>query len=254
MRSVKLQAVLFSMAWVLQSIASAQQLPAGTVLPVMLETTLDARQSSVGKSIVAKVMQDVPLPDGGRIAKGERLTGRVLSAVPARAGAPSRLSITLDQLMVNGQSLTLTTHLRALASINEVFEAKMPTNAIDDYGTSESDWNTIQIGGAGVFRGSGQVVADGEVVGKSTDYGAVTAKLVAAPRRGCDGDGGREQALWLFSPWACGVYGYGDLKIMHAGRNSPTGEIEFESSRDVRIKSGSGLLLRVNGETPTKSD
>ena len=53
--------------------------------------------------------------------------------------------------------------------MNEVFEARMPTNAWDDYGTSPSDWNTVQVGGAGVYRGSGQLIAGGEVVGRATD-------------------------------------------------------------------------------------
>jgi len=124
----------------------------------------------------------------------------------------------------------------------------MPTNSWDDYGTSTSDWNTIQVGGAGVYRGNGQVVSGDQVVGKATDYGAVTAKLIAAPARGCHGGGEveeREQALWIFSPWACGVYGLGDLKIAHAGRTSPVGEIDLESSRNVRVSGGSGWLLRV---------
>ncbi len=77
--------------------------------------------------------------------------------------------------------IPIATHLRALASMNEVFEAKMPTNSWDDYGTSTSDWNTVQVGGAGVYRGNGQVVSGDQVVGRATDYGAVTAKLIAAP-------------------------------------------------------------------------
>jgi hypothetical protein len=128
-----------------------------------------------------------------------------------------------------------------------VFEAKLPTNAIDDYGTSVSDWNTIQIGGAGVFRGNGEVLQASTVVGHTTDYGAVTAKLMPAAQDCCHGDGQREQALWLFSPWACGAYGYPDLKIVHRGDMDPVGVIELESPGNLRIDGGSGWLLRTNG-------
>ncbi len=226
---------------------SAQEIPGGTVLPVMLRSTLDARHDKPGRAIAGRIMQDVPLPDGANIPRGTRITGRVVSANSATAGSPSRLTVKFDGIVVAGRELAITTHLRALASMNEVFEAKLPTNSIDDYGTSPSDWNTVQVGGAGVFRGSGEVVADGQVVGRTTDYGAVTAKLVAAPQAGCHADEeGRGQALWVFSPSACGLYGLSDLRIAHAGSTDPVGEIALQSSRDVHVSGGSGWLLRVD--------
>ncbi|MGB7555269.1 MAG: hypothetical protein WBM04_12915, partial [Candidatus Korobacteraceae bacterium] len=104
------------------------------------------------------------------------------------------------------------------------------------------------IGGDGVFRGDGTVVADGQVVGKSTIGGDTTAKLIASRDRGCGGataGDDREQALWLFSPSACGTYGFADLKIIHAGRRDPVGQIILESDKNVHVPGGSGLLLRV---------
>ena len=130
-------------------------------------------------------MQDVPLSDGAVLRKGARITVQVVNASPARPGSPSRLAVRVDRIIAGGQHISITAHLRALASANAVFEAKLPTNAIDDYGTSTSDWNTVQIGGAGVYRGSGIVVDGDRVIGKTTDYGAVTAKLIAAPRLEC---------------------------------------------------------------------
>ncbi len=235
-----------ALALLLTTLSSAQNIPAGTALPVMLNPTLDARHSQAGQKITGRIKQDVPLPDGTSIPRNSTIAGSVVGATPASANAPSRLAIKFDQLIVKGRQIPIAVHLRALASMNEVFEARMPTNAWDDYGTSPSDWNTVQVGGAGVYRGSGQLIAGGEVVGRATDYGAVTAKLVAAPGKGCDGAGEHEQALWIFSPWACGVYGIADLKITHDGRTQPAGVIEFESLRDVRIQGGSGWLLRVD--------
>ena len=241
--------VLAALFWLSTVAAVAQQIPAGTVLPMMLNSTLDAGKDKPGRQITGKLMQDVPLPDGASLPEGTRITGHVISATPAKAGSRSHLAIQFDQVVVKDRQVPITTHLRALASMNEVFEAKMPTNSWDDYGTSPSDWNTVQIGGAGVYRGSGQVVSGDQTVGRATDYGAVTAKLIAAPASGCRGDAdsnGHEQALWLFSPWACGVYGFSDLKIAHAGRTHPVGQIELESSRKVHVEGGSGWLLRVD--------
>ena len=98
-------------------------------------------------------MQDVLLPDGARIPKGAEVVGRIVAATPGQSGTAARVGVTFDRLRMGGREIAITTHLRALASMNEVFQAKLPTNSFADYGTSTSDWNTVQVGGAGVFRG-----------------------------------------------------------------------------------------------------
>lgn len=226
--------------------AIAQQVPPGTVLPIMLSSTLDARHDQPGKRVSGKLMQDVPLPDGQAIPRGAKVLGHIVSAQPASARAPSELALKFDQVEFKGKRIPITSHLRALASMYEVYEARMPTNAWDDYGTSPSDWNTVQIGGAGVYRGNGEVVSDGEVVGRATDYGATTARLIAAPNRGCAGAGEREQALWKFSPSACGAYGLPGVKIVRSDAAHDVGEIVLQSDRDIYIQGGSGWLLKVD--------
>ena len=230
------------------ALAFAQQIPAGTVLPVMLNSTLDTRHSKPGQKVTGKIMQDVPLPDGSKIPKGSTIQGAVVRADAPAAASPARLVLNFSAVRAGQREIPIAVHLRALASPGQVFEAKLPTNAIDDYGTSTSDWNTIQIGGAGVYRGSGEVVQGGALVGRTTDYGAVTAKLMVAPKAGCKSDSEREQALWLFSPWSCGVYGYSDLKIMRSGDGR--GVIELQSPGNIHIAGGSGWLLRTDGDRP----
>jgi hypothetical protein len=233
-----------SMLLLLAPALMAQDIPAGTVIPVMLRTTLDARKATVGQKIEARVMQDVPLPSQVRIRTGANLIGHVVAVIQPSATSASRIVISFDRLMADGIDIPVTTSLRSLASMMEVFEAQLPTNAIDDYGTSPADWVTLQIGGGAVFRGNGTVMTDGQVMGKSTIAGAVTAKLIASRDGGCGGND-REQALWLFSPSACGAYGFADLKIVHAGRRDPVGQIILESDKNVHVPGGSGLLLRV---------
>ncbi len=223
--------------------APGQEIPAGTVLPLMLNNTLNAAHDRPGKMIRGRIMQAVVLPDT-TIPEGALVTGHVVSSNAATATSQSRLTVTFDELAFKGRRIPITTHLRALASMNEVFDAKLPTNSWDDYGTSMSDWNTVQVGGAGVYRGNGQVVSYGQVVGRATDYGAVTAHLIAVPSSGCLGDD-HEQSLWVFSPSACGLYGFNELQIAHSGKTPPLGQIEFRSRRNVHVAGGSGWLLRV---------
>jgi hypothetical protein len=242
--------VLVASLLVVASALLAQEIPAGTVIPVMLQTTLDARKAKVGQKIEARVMQDVRLPSQTRIRAGSKLIGRVVEVVRPTGTSGSRIVLSFDRLMTNGTEVPITTSLRSLASMMAVFEAQLPTNAIDDYGTTESDWVTVQIGGDVVYRGGEIVMSpDSRVVGKSTGGGDVTANLLASPEGGCGGGAeagnDREQALWLFSPSACGAYGFEDLKIAHAGRRDPLGQIILESDKNVRLFGGSGLLLRV---------
>ena len=240
--------VLISALLLLTPALLAQEAPAGTVLPVMLQTTLNAKKARIGQRIQARVMQDVPLSPETRIRAGTKLVGHIVEVTRPSTTSGSRIVLTFDRLMIHGTSVPVTTSLRSLATMMDVFDAQLPTTAIDDRGTSPSDWVTTQIGGDAVYRGAGIVVSHGEVVGKSNDSGEVTAKLVASREGGCRGamvENDRAQALWLFSPSACGAYGFEDLKISHAGRNDPIGQIVLESDRNVNVSAGSGLLLRV---------
>src|SRR5664280_2713384 len=142
----------------------AQEIPAGTIIPVMLQTTLDARKASVGKKIEARVMQDVPLSSQMRIRAGSKLIGRVVEVTRPSATSGSRIVMSFDRLTMNGTEVPVTTSLRSLASMMDVFEAQMPTTAFDDRGTSESDWVTVQIGGDVVYRGAGMVLSYRQVV------------------------------------------------------------------------------------------
>ena len=230
------------------SLLVAQVIPAGTTLPTMLNSTLDARKDSPGRHISGRIMQDIPLPDGSRIPAGSRVEGQILQVSRPVAASGSQVVLKFDRLYMHGRSLPLLTDLRAIASMTEVYEAQLPTNALDDYGTSYSDWNTVQVGGDAVYRGNGEVLVRDEVVAEATLGGDVTGRLRAVPERGCRGaiDGNdREQALWVFSTSACGSYGFGDLKISHAGRTDPEGQIKLESAANVHVRGGSGLLLRV---------
>ena len=62
----------------------APAIPAGTALPVALNSTLDAKKDKPGEKIEARLMQDVPLPAGGKIKSGSQVIGHIVEVTQAR--------------------------------------------------------------------------------------------------------------------------------------------------------------------------
>jgi hypothetical protein len=228
------------------------KIPVGTILPVQLNSSLRSDQARVGEQISARLMQDLPLPGGLKIHAGAKVIGHIVSARPAVNAMMADLSLRFDTLAMGKRSVPLITNLRALATMMDVSEAQIPESG-PDRGTSENEWTTDQIGGEVVYRGG--VVAHGSnVVGNSVLGSGVLVHLSSRPGTKCRGDlagNDQMQALWVFSSDACGLYDLPNLNLSHAGRTDPVGQITLHSTKgNVKIRGGSGMLLRVIGTTP----
>jgi hypothetical protein len=226
----------------------AQELPAGTLLPIALRTGIDSAKAKAGQAISGMLGQDVILASGTRLNRGSVASGHIVEVIQATGGSAARVVLAFDRLQAQRHIVPLTVGLRALASANEVFEAELPTNVVDDYGSSVRDWNTRQVGGQGVYRGAGTLVSGPDVVGRASWVGEVYAVPRARPHSRCTADpidDSREQSLWVFSSDACGPYGFEQLTIQHAGRTAPVGEIVLTAPGRLKIRAGSGWLLTV---------
>lgn len=228
-------------------------LPPGTILPVKLDHGISSKHTQPGKKVSARIMQNVPLPGGGKIPGGAHVRGSVVAVTPGASGKPAELTLRFDELDVHGRRMAITTNLRAIASLSEVQEAEVPQYSIG-FGTSYNWAPTVQIGGD-IKYGFPGVVTDRETheVGKGV-YDGVLVHVRSNEERNCRGplDGeDRLQALWLFSSDACGVYGLDDTQIAHAGRSEPVGTIVLRALHgDVNLRGGTGMLLRVIGKNP----
>lgn len=233
----------------LESLLAAQSLPAGTALPVMLSSTLNSKDDKPGKKIEGKLMQEVLLPSGVKIKSGSHVTGHVVLA--GRAGPASSITLTFDVLQDQGRAIPLNVSLRALAGAANVFQAKTPIDAILSFESSYG-WTTKQVGGDVVFRGRGYIASPQGKVGRWNGTGA-WGKLTPAGDCLAADSNDQEQALWVFSTTACGIYGFEDLKPAHTGTTAPVGQITLESPKPIDIRGGSGWLLLVNsaGANPT---
>ncbi len=225
-------------------------IPAGTILPIRLSTSLSSRKSKPGQPITAHIMQDVPLGPGAKIPSGARVLGHVVSVWPAARGGNAKVSIVFDAIRLGHSTLPVITDLRALASPLEIDDAQLSIYG-GDRGTPQTAYTTVQVGGEVVYRGGGPVARGDTVVGQPVP-GGVLVNVRATEGEPCRGaiDGSLQpQALWLFSSDACGVFGYSQVAIAHAGRTNPVGHIVLSSTdaRNVHIRASSGMLLRVDG-------
>lgn len=227
-------------------------IPAGTILPLQLNSAVRSDKAKAFDEVSSRIMQDVPLPGGSKIHAGSKVIGHVVSAIPARNGNGAEIGLRFDTLVRGKQRWNITTNLRALATMMDVLAARIPESG-PDRGTSEYNWTTDQIGGEINYRGGVAIVHAAEIVGHSVPNG-VLVRASSRPGTKCRGevDGNDQpQALWVFSSDACGLYDFPDITLAHAGRTPPLGEIKLQSSKgNVKVRAGSGLLLRVNGIAP----
>jgi carbon monoxide dehydrogenase subunit G len=217
----------------------AQQIPPGTLLPAMLDNTLDSARSKPGQAITAKVMQDVPLADSGKIKRESKILGHVVAV------SADNVSVQFDQIDLDKHLVPVNLALRALASMQAVAAARQPVNADSGIGTTGWDANLIQVGGQVAFNGQRIVKSrTGQLVGRVIEPGAILGVPMANPERGCGGAGSNsDQAFWVFSTDACGVYGEKDLSI---GTGATLGQIVLKSPKKFTIRGGSGWLFQVN--------
>jgi hypothetical protein len=167
------------------------------------------------------------------------------------SGVGKKVTIQFDKVNVAGEWMPVVTNLRAIAGFMTVEAAQLPDEAPSE--GSPYNWlPTTQIGGDSVYGVRGPVMSaddTSKVIGKSVGDG-VLAQVSANEEAGCRGAIGSDdhlQALWVFSGDACGVYGIEHLKIVHAGRRDPRGNIVLASERrKLSLRNGDALLLRVD--------
>src|SRR5208283_1432878 len=105
-------------------------LPVGTALPVVLNSTLDAKKDKPGQKIEGRLMQDIPLSAGEKIKAGAHVIGHIVEV--RRAGGGYRMVVKFDQLQERGTTIPKLIEFHhhaiaaAIASSQSVYEAEVP--------------------------------------------------------------------------------------------------------------------------------
>jgi hypothetical protein len=138
-------------------------IPAGTLLPIEIETTASSASSKEGDPVLAVLTEDVPLA-GFKLDQGAEVRGHVRTAIPAkRVKGQARLVVAFDAVMENGEKLSIT------------------TEAIDNMAASTSGKDKKIIAGgaaAGLILGAIKDGAKGAVVGTVIGAAAGTGAVL----------------------------------------------------------------------------
>lgn len=232
----------------------SQALPQSTAIPVRFEHSVDAKTAKMGDAVTAKTMQVVVLPGGSTVTKGSVLVGHVVAAqafhfdpAPYAHQKPSVLSIHFDTLKAGDEVLPVNVSVRAIASTIDSRDATYP------HGLDETDHPGMMtmIGGIQYSPLEKQIRLDGgNVIGYNRKNG-VFARLIPSEYSGagatmrCDGTT-TEQSVAIFSPDACGVYGFGGA-YMPAGGQDGSGTFTLAlPGHTMKLYAGSTALLEVN--------
>jgi hypothetical protein len=225
----------------------AQVLPPSTAIPVRFERSIDTKNAKVGEPVTAKTMQVLVLPNGRNIAKGTVVIGHVVSVqtfqfdqTPYLHQKPSMLSIHFDKLQTGEEAIPVNLSVRAIANTIDSREATYP-HSLDE---TDRPGMMILIGGT-TFSPLDKMIKteDGDVIGYNRKNG-VFAKLIASGR--CGGTE-TEQSISIYSPDACGAYGFdGDYLAESGSDGSGTFTLALRG-HSVKLYGGTTALLQVNG-------
>lgn len=230
------------------AVRTASAIPAGTILPIQIQKTISVNEARSGETIEARIMQEVPLPDGEKLKARSVVKGSIVSSENDNEDPGVKVTLKFDQIADRQATLQVTTYLRAIASVRAVRAAQL-SHSGGDIGTPSGWADTVLIGGD-VRYGDGGVVRNKtkETVGKGV-LGGVLVHVRANPARGCDGaprGADSLQALWVFSSAACGVYDLDGVKIARFGRGTPIGEIALHFDKDsAKLEAGTTMLLCI---------
>jgi hypothetical protein len=231
--------------------ATPTEVPPGTAIPVRFVRSLDAKRARSGDRVIAKTLQIVLLPGGQRLPKGTLLVGHVVDTQPYHFDPEpyshqkaSSISIHFDQIVNGDLTLPVNLSVRALANTFESQWAPRP-----HYQDETDGAGTMILIGGDEFSPFDKTVRDdsGDVIAYNRKDG-LFARLLPSDdsalnaRLNCSSTG-TEQSVAIFSPNACGLYGFGRVSMPHAGRGSGTFTL-VSRGRSIKIYAGSTALLQ----------
>jgi hypothetical protein len=231
-----------------QTPAGSNSLQAGNVIYAELGKSVDAKKAKEGDEVVAKTSQAVVSQGKVVIPRGSKLIGHVTTAkAHTKEQAHSELGIAFDRAeLKDGSQIPLAASIQAIsapvsASPNAAETESMPGMGA---GGGTQGGGSPSYGGGGGMRsaGGGAMNTAGAATGTVGRTAGNTAGNVAGTATGAaDAAGsGRLNAA------SRGVVGLSGLNLSASATNSTQGSLITSDSKNVKLDSGTELVLKVN--------
>jgi hypothetical protein len=203
----------------------------GSVIPVQLTKTVDAKKVKTGEEVVATVTQDLKTQSGQVLMpKDTKVVGHVTEAQPrTKEEKESQLGITFDHAVLkDGGDMPLPTSIQAvIAPLNQ--------NPDNSGGGSAAPSPSAGGGGATTGRPSGGMGGAQQQAPSSNPAGAETSPSTPS------GNNSRPP----ITANTQGVVGLSNYKLSTSGDVTQGSVVSSEKS-NVKLESGTLMLLRVN--------
>ena len=214
---------------------NALKIASGSVIPVQVSKTIDAKKAKAGDEVVATVTRDMTTSRGDVVVpKNTKVIGHITEAQPRnKEQKQSELGIAFDRAIVNGDQMQLPMSIQAVVapppSNPGTGGAEGPApNASAPMGTSSnSPMGGSRQGGTGGTSPSAQAQ-------QNYPQGGIPSESEPSANRP------------LINGNTQGVIGMSDVKLESGPQNSPQGSVLTSEKSNVKIEKGTMLLLRVN--------
>jgi len=208
-----------------------KRLAPGSVIPVQLTKSIDVKKAKTGDEVVAKVTQDMKSNSGEVIlTKDTKVLGHVTEAQPrTKEQTESQVGIAFDRaVMKNGSEIQMPMSIQAIIG---------PQNNNPNGGAGQPPEESS------VNRPTGTTAGRSSGMGGSTPPPTSTPSSGGYPSSEAPAGGNGRPPITAQTQ---GVVGMPDLKLESTGQTPTQGSVVSSEKNNVKLDSGTLLLLRVN--------
>jgi hypothetical protein len=227
-----------------QVAANSVSLSSGITLNAELSASIDSKKAKAGDPVLAHITDAVKAGAETVIPKGAKLIGHVTqTAARGKGDSESVLGIQFDKAVLkNGQEIPLSVWIRAIAAEpRSVYQPGPEQNTLA--GTPGAGPSPM---GSSRSTTGGPPAAAAPPMGASTDTGTGGSAHGGEPT---PATAGSLNATGQLSSNSRGVFGLDGLHLATDASNSAQGSLITSSGKNVRLDSGTRLLLVVLSET-----
>ena len=207
---------------------NALKIAPGSIIPVQLAKTVDAKKAKTGDEVVATVTQDMKANSGEvLVPKDTKVIGHVTEAQARnKEQKQSELGIAFDHAMVKGDQMQLPMSIQAIIAPQ--------TNSP---GGSEA--------GPAAPGGNGPTASSAGRTG-TMGGGSSPAAQQNSPQGGASETEQQTPPRPPITANTQGVIGMSDVKLENGAQSSAQGSVLSSEKNNVKIEKGTMMLLRVN--------